>query len=578
MRRYISFFLSFILIFTFYSVPIYANPAIIVPALTEEYLKYVAIQDGIIFENEQQADEFVQDYYNELSEAERASVDAAALSSEFVEGLDNLLIDSPTDYARALVTSASALYTNAFKFYNFVRDKLDSGEAEIHSSSDSSVYDPSVYHPCVNYFIDFCTEQGVPFGDDSKLSPNNRNRIIEFVQNMYSYSYVHLYYVSSSDRYYFLGYNSSEVPKEKVYFASNDSLVLFLNSGASNIGGASGYLDFTYAELIKSWNISGSYLSDRLTILGQNLGLMSGNIVSQASGAVQQLLSDKLLIDEDQTEEQVLILGPEILSDGTYDYSNINGVNTVYKPSELGYVSDLEFNVSEDFLQGEEAIKIDNAETVSSLDTLWSWLTNFWDNLCDVFNDFYNSLLKGIRNIFANLFSYVKALVELVTDLPVKIFEQFPSLDKLWDWITGYWGKFWEYLMDFLDSLTSDFKSLLNWFGLTFIGDFNELKLSQEDLKLESSIILKFPFCIPFDMVKILKLFVVPEECPVIEIDLAPAFDNFNKYGLNLSDLCLVIDFGSDSRFVAIFRSLKYLIYFTFCVGLLRITRDIIRG
>lgn len=129
-------------------------------------------------------------------------------------------------------------------------------------------------------------------------------------------------------------------------------------------------------------------------------------------------------------------------------------------------------------------------------------------------------------------------------------------LQGLWTWITGFFANLYNTLL-----------KALKWLAVFLVGegtlDFSKFQLSANKL------VSVFPFCIPFDMVSLLALLNHSPVAPVFTWDFNKSF--LGKY----ANFVITIDFSDYSQIITLIR---FFVFITFAVGLLRITRDLIRG
>lgn len=88
-----------------------------------------------------------------------------------------------------------------------------------------------------------------------------------------------------------------------------------------------------------------------------------------------------------------------------------------------------------------------------------------------------------------------------------------------------------------------------------------------QDFEVPAAVVNKFPFCIPFDLIKTVQVLAAPPEAPVFELPLY-----FPRYGI---DEKITIDF---KQFESLAKISRYFFDLLFILGLILLTRGLIKG
>lgn len=137
----------------------------------------------------------------------------------------------------------------------------------------------------------------------------------------------------------------------------------------------------------------------------------------------------------------------------------------------------------------------------------------------------------------------------------------------------------WDTLLSWLSSLFAPLTALLEWIGDMINSILDTLKnlIVPEEMEkinfgpLYFSFADKFPFCIPFDLIRMIKEFQATDEKPIFHVDMSPF--SSNKY--SRGEVGFTIDLTKFDDLIKIVRTLT-LISFIFTIAFK--TRDIIKG
>lgn len=158
------------------------------------------------------------------------------------------------------------------------------------------------------------------------------------------------------------------------------------------------------------------------------------------------------------------------------------------------------------------------------------------------------------------------SVIDIPWDIPGDIPTDVPTdtpVDTGWGWLDTLINSIKALLQSILDVI----KALPGAIADAIFGDFSNINF--DNFKLNGSRLSNvFPFCIPWDLIAFFTCLCADPVAPVFTYDFSEQFG---------FDFCLTVDF-SDSRYSVVFDVVRWGSLLFFILGLILITRNIIRG
>ncbi len=478
-NKILVFILSFVIVFQFNVLDLYANP-VLIPVIVEDYIEYVTSAAGVRYKNQEQKHTIAEGYYDNMSDMEKADLyqeaEGFAVSSKASNSTnEGYTINSGTDILYYLNKTAFAVLKEKFKerlnnFNDYILNKIANGSASLDlvNNSDLASLNAVIKQYNLPELTSFSGQPGV-YG----VAVNSS--LGEYVNSNY---FVFIGELSNAYTIVFIPNKSDNIPivvrDDKYYFTVND---YFFSYSCSLIG------SFWYSSLwgqAESFSIDDAYffvkdlvlytnknvilpnnitygptLSDdveqnaTLTIDNEQLNLALKNAFSEAG---KLKLNDELDAKADEADK-VILLGPQVTEGGGYDYSLIDKLGTSFVPT-----TDFVDKAGQTY-----------ADPITTEVQKYDWLSKFFLKLADAFvpNEYLLKVeLLGVQAAFDGKFNISDSLNLL------SVFDSATGAD-LPDFYFPLFGK--KYLVcsgDYILEFTKDFRVLLRaflWFCLVLI-------------------------------------------------------------------------------------------------------------